>query len=47
MLIDSVLLLHDGCCLDEPEDRQTVAAAINEVLTEYLGPQQPASEENQ
>ena len=44
-LIESVLLQQDGCCLDEPGDRATVAAAIDEVLTEYVGPQSPASEQ--
>jgi hypothetical protein len=36
MLIDSVLMAHDGSCLDNQEERQTLATAINEVLTEYL-----------
>lgn len=37
VLIDRILAAHDGCCLDDPNDRIAVAEAVMAVLVEYLG----------
>ncbi len=36
VLVDSVLVAHDGRSLDEPEVRNAVTEMLVEVLSEYL-----------
>jgi hydroxymethylpyrimidine/phosphomethylpyrimidine kinase len=36
VLVDSVLVAHEGRSLDEPEDRDAVTEMLVEVVSEYL-----------